>query len=1123
MSVTINRIAGDDVINRAERQQGVTVSGTVSAALETLTLKVLDGTGATIYSTNVQGNNGAWSVVLPGFALPADGTYTISANADFDFPDPGPATRSVVVDLTPPTVTGITISDTQLWPGDHALVTFQFSDAPVGFTVADISAGFGSISNFTQVDADTYTATLSPAGEGQGTITVGTNWTDAAGNHPASSFTSAPYDVDVRSPNPGVASFVGLDNTGAQNDVITADNTFAVTTSPGRDLNQIDISLERSVNRGAFQLYAADDHWTEVSLPDGEYRYRFRFTDEAGNTSTGNIIAVIIDKTPPVVGTLSFANLIDSGSSDTPPVTTARNFDLALSGTESGANVRYEVSPDGGASWSETSASQSDLADGTYRFHAIAEDAAGNTSISNELTVTVDNVAVPGTLGFANLIDTGPSNAQVVTTDNAFDLVLSGSEPGTLAYQVSTDNGATWSATGASQSGLADATYLFKGLFTDRAGNSATTNTIAVTLDHRAPAPGTLAFANLANGGNNGLTTDNSFDLALSGEEPGASVLYQVSTDGGASWLTTAASQSALPDGTYHYRAFVTDAAGNIASTNELMIIVAQQIAANQPPVATGFDYISNEDSVLTGTLTATDPEGAPLTYRLFEAPAHGSVVVNPDGTFRYTPNADYDGDDFFTFKANDGALDSNRAGIQVFMTAVNDAPVNTVRAAQSIEANHALVLAGFSIADVDADGGGMRVQLKAGHGLFTADAVGGVSVSGNRSSILNLTGTLDQINAALSSGHIVYTPRYDFFGDDTITMMTFDNGHSGMGGPLTDTDAVTIHVNTRVDGTAGNDSFVALPGSELIEAGAGIDSVTFGFKLTDAEIGVQSDGTTTVDGPNGSHTVMHGVEIYNFADGSVNVADGDPLVDDLYYYAHHHDVWSAHADADLHYRGFGWREGRDPNLLFDTTLYLNVNADVKAAGLDPLTHYDTIGWKQGRDTSIFFDTDAYLAANPDVKAAGVDPLAHFLTFGESEGRRSPEPLSVVTPNGFDYVYYDNHNTDVYLAGFNSNVDPFVHYETIGWKEGRNPNPWFDTKGYLSHYADVAAAGINPLDHYHQIGWKEGRDPSPDFDTKAYLAANPDVAAAHIDPLAHFLQHGFAEGRHAFADGVWGP
>jgi hypothetical protein len=326
-----------------------------------------------------------------------------------------------------------------------------------------------------------------------------------------------------------------------------------------------------------------------------------------------------------------------------------------------------------------------------------------------------------------------------------------------------------------------------------------------------------------------------------------------------------------------------------------------------------------------------------------------------------------------------------------------------------------------------------------------------------------------------------------------------------------------TITIAPALVGTSGNDSYTAQAGGERIDGHGGIDTITFNFKLTEANIGF-AGGQVIVDGPNGSsHTVLTGFSIYQFTDGTVNENDGDPLVDDLFYYSRNRDVWLAGADADAHYHAFGWKEGRDPDPWFSTSTYLSLNPGVKAAGVDPLVQFDQGGWKTS-DSSVFFDVGAYLAANPDVKAAGVDPLAHFFAFGAAEGREPIAPRALVATNGFDYVYYLAHNPDVAAA----HVDPFVHYETTGWREGRNPNAWFDTSGYLAHNPDVAAAGINPLDHYDQNGWREGRDPSPLFDTKAYLAAYPDVAAAHIDPLLQFLQHGIFEGRTPHGDGVWG-
>ena len=67
-------------------------------------------------------------------------------------------------------------------------------------------------------------------------------------------------------------------------------------------------------------------------------------------------------------------------------------------------------------------------------------------------------------------------------------------------------------------------------------------------------------------------------------------------------------------------------------------------------------------EQVITSTLAATDIDSATLTYAMVTQAVHGSVTVNANGTFTYTANSGYSGPDGFTFKANDGALDSNVA-----------------------------------------------------------------------------------------------------------------------------------------------------------------------------------------------------------------------------------------------------------------------------------------------------------------------------------------------------------------------------------------------------------------------------------------------------------------------------
>jgi hypothetical protein len=375
---------------------------------------------------------------------------------------------------------------------------------------------------------------------------------------------------------------------------------------------------------------------------------------------------------------------------------------------------------------------------------------------------------------------------------------------------------------------------------------------------------------------------------------------------------------------------------------------------------------------------------------------------------------------------------------------------------------------------------------------------------------------TLAQINATLA-GSVTYRGAAEFSGTDALTMMVSDNGNSGSGGPASDTDQVAITVTKVVlKGTCGDDTFTAPSGSSVIDGGGGVDTVVLTFSLKDATVSYAGN-KVIIDAP-GTHTVLTGIKAYSFADGTVDTNDGNPLVDDLFYYASRPDARAAGVDAEVHFSLYGWTEGTDPNAFFDTSFYLALNPDVRAAGINPLTHYSETGWKNGAVPSLNFDPAKYLAANPDVKAAGIDPLTHFLQHGAQENRNAYVVDELMAANGFDSAYYLRTNPDVAAAG----IDPLRHFQQLGWKEGRNPNALFDTDGYLAAYGDVKAAGANPLDHYHALGWKEGRDPSVGFDSSAYLAANADVRAAGVDPLLHYLDFGRHEGRSAFADGVWG-
>ena len=136
------------------------------------------------------------------------------------------------------------------------------------------------------------------------------------------------------------------------------------------------------------------------------------------------------------------------------------------------------------------------------------------------------------------------------------------------------------------------------------------------------------------------------------------------------------------PNGTWSLYVFDdTDVeTGQIANGWSLEITTAD----NQEPTAADDSYTTNEDTTLTeaapGVLTNDeDADGDPLTADLVDDVDNGTLTLNSDGSFTYTPNANFSGSDSFTYKANDGSADSNEATVSISVTAANDTPTVTV------------------------------------------------------------------------------------------------------------------------------------------------------------------------------------------------------------------------------------------------------------------------------------------------------------------------------------------------------------------------------------------------------------------------------------------------------------
>ncbi len=130
----------------------------------------------------------------------------------------------------------------------------------------------------------------------------------------------------------------------------------------------------------------------------------------------------------------------------------------------------------------------------------------------------------------------------------------------------------------------------------------------------------------------------------------------------------------------------------------------------NRAPVADDDSYEVDEDQWLDvaapGVLDGdTDAEGDQLSAVKASDPAQGQLTLNPDGSFSYKPNANFNGSDSFTYKANDGKTDGNEATVSITVNSVNDAPALTLTGGpdtSEVDEGDATHAYDFTVDDVD-------------------------------------------------------------------------------------------------------------------------------------------------------------------------------------------------------------------------------------------------------------------------------------------------------------------------------------------------------------------------------------------------------------------------------------
>src|SRR5690554_4275961 len=186
-----------------------------------------------------------------------------------------------------------------------------------------------------------------------------------------------------------------------------------------------------------------------------------------------------------------------------------------------------------------------------------------------------------------------------------------------------------------------------------------------------------------------------------------------------------------------------------------------QSRSPNHPPEVDDLHVIGDEDTEITGAISATDPDGDQLTYELLTPPANGTLILDTiTGQFTYIPDANYSGADSFVVTVSDTHGNSVNTPVTISVNAVNDAPVTRNLA---IETAEDLPVEGQVIAiDVDGDELTYTVATDPANGTVTLDA---------------------------ATGKFIYTPNNNYNGNDNFDVVISD----GNGGTTTSTVTVEI------------------------------------------------------------------------------------------------------------------------------------------------------------------------------------------------------------------------------------------------------------------------------------------------------------------------------------------
>uniref|UniRef100_UPI00387B0027 Ig-like domain-containing protein n=1 Tax=Enterobacter asburiae TaxID=61645 RepID=UPI00387B0027 len=633
-TVTIDTVAGDNVINASEAAAGVAISGTTTAEVGQTVTVTLDGKS---YTAQVQ-QGGIWSVNVPGTDLSAlaDNGYSVQVSVSDAAGNPGSAGKAITLDTTPPTVSFNDVA------GDNVINSVEHGQAQIvsgtatGASVGDkLVITIGSNQYTTTVDARGNWSVGVPASVisalNDGTVTLSATITDSAGNS-----STQTHDVVVNT-----ASVALTINTVSGDDVINAAEAGSSLVINGSSAQfasgtQVTVTLNGKSYTATIQ---SDGSWTTTvpaadvgALADGaSYQVSVSAQDSAGNSASATH-GISVDTTAPVVSiaTLSADDMLNALEAQQP--LTVRGSSSAEAGqtvtvTLGGKSYTATVANDGTWTLDVPAADLAALSQGALTVTASVNDKAGNNGQTTH-TLTVDTVAPTVTISTVADDDivnnaeqlAGQTISGTTTAEQGQTVTVSFNGH---SYQATVGADGSWSVfvPGRDFLGLSDGDYTITASVSDKAGNPGSA-THDVTLNGDVPTITINTFAqdDIVNAAEHGTplvvsgTTDAPAGQTVTITLNGKTYTATVQNDGTWSYTVGSADVTALADGgSYVINAQVSNTIGNSGSDNHTVTVdltaPSMGISIDSLQNDTGLsasDFITNDAQVVVnGSLTA--------------------------------------------------------------------------------------------------------------------------------------------------------------------------------------------------------------------------------------------------------------------------------------------------------------------------------------------------------------------------------------------------------------------------------------------------------------------------------------------------------------------------------------